>query len=108
LIGLLGMVLAERLVNGLGPSWATDAGARMKPYLISLLMGLLAGLIYAALHVQSPAPPIIALLGLLGMLIGEQLVPIVRRKLAGEPLSASWFHRECMPKITGTPPPDGQ
>lgn len=78
----------------------------MKPYLISLLMGVLAGLIYAALQVTSPAPPVIALLGLLGMLIGEQLVPIVRRKLAGEALTAAWFHRECIPKITGTAPPE--
>ncbi|MBP0598061.1 DUF1427 family protein [Herbaspirillum sp. LeCh32-8] len=80
----------------------------MKPYLISLLMGAIAGVIYYALQVQSPAPPIIALLGLLGMLIGEQLVPILRRKLAGEPLTASWFRNECVPKITGTPPPDQQ
>jgi XapX domain-containing protein len=78
----------------------------MKPYLISLLMGAIAGLLYYVLQVRSPAPPVIALLGLLGMLIGEQLVPIVRRKLAGEPLTASWFRRECVPKITGTPPPD--
>ncbi|WDZ95885.1 DUF1427 family protein [Herbaspirillum sp. WKF16] len=78
----------------------------MKPYLISLLMGAVAGALYYALQVQSPAPPIIALLGLLGMLIGEQLVPIVRRKLAGEPLTAAWFRRECVPKITGAPPPE--
>ncbi|NUU03576.1 DUF1427 family protein [Herbaspirillum robiniae] len=78
----------------------------MKPYLISLLMGAVAGVIYYALQVQSPAPPVIALLGLLGMLIGEQLVPIIRRKLAGEPITAAWFHRECIPKITGAPPPE--
>lgn len=76
----------------------------MKPYLISLLMGVLAGILYFLLQIQSPAPPVIALLGLLGMLIGEQLVPLIRRKLAGEPLTAAWFHTECMPKITGAPP----
>lgn len=76
----------------------------MKPYLISLLMGAVAGVIYTVLQVQSPAPPIIALLGLLGMLIGEQLVPIARRKLAGERLTAAWFRNECVPKITGAPP----
>lgn len=80
----------------------------MKPYLISLLMGAVAGALYYALHVQSPAPPIIALLGLLGMLIGEQLVPIARRLLAGEPLTAAWFRRECVPKITGAPPDEKQ
>ncbi|MCA1326768.1 DUF1427 family protein [Herbaspirillum sp. alder98] len=76
----------------------------MKPYLISLLMGAIAGVLYYALQIQSPAPPIIALLGLLGMLIGEQVVPAVRRKMAGEPLTAAWFHTECVPKITGAPP----
>lgn len=78
----------------------------MKPYLISIFMGAIAGVLYHLPQVQSPAPPIIALLGLLGMLIGEQLVPAVRRKLSGQPLTAAWFHRECVPKITGTPGPD--
>ncbi|MFL9923102.1 DUF1427 family protein [Herbaspirillum lusitanum] len=76
----------------------------MKPYLISLLMGVLAGLVYHLLQIQSPAPPVIALLGLLGMLIGEQIVPAIRRKLSGQPLTAAWFHSECVPKITGAPP----
>jgi len=80
----------------------------MKPYLISLLMGVLAGLVYSLLQVQSPAPPVIALLGLLGMLIGEQLVPVIRRKLAGEPLTGAWFRAECIPKITGTQPKEEQ
>ena len=47
----------------------------MKVYLISLAVGLGVGVIYGLLGVRSPAPPIIALIGLLGMLIGEQLVP---------------------------------
>lgn len=44
----------------------------MKPYLVSLAVGVLVGAIYALLRVRSPAPPVIALVGLLGMLIGEQ------------------------------------
>jgi len=51
----------------------------MKPYLISLAVGLLVGVLYAALKVRSPAPPAIALIGLLGMLIGEQLLPLTLR-----------------------------
>ena len=47
-------------------------------YLISLIVGLAVGLFYGLLGVRSPAPPAIALLGLFGMLAGEQLVPIVR------------------------------
>ncbi|MBB3214225.1 XapX domain-containing protein [Herbaspirillum sp. Sphag1AN] len=73
----------------------------MKPYLVSLLFGLLAGVIYSLLQVKSPAPPAIALLGLLGLLIGEQIVPIARHWLARQPLTAAWFRTECIPKITG-------
>lgn len=45
----------------------------MKPYLLSLGAGLLVGVIYSLLNVRSPAPPVIALIGLLGILVGEQL-----------------------------------
>ncbi|MFC4278282.1 XapX domain-containing protein [Achromobacter aloeverae] len=73
----------------------------MKLYIISLATGILVGIIYALLNVRSPAPPVVALIGLLGMLIGEQVVPPVRRMLNGEPVSISWFHKECVPRITG-------
>ncbi|MEO1331272.1 MAG: DUF1427 family protein [Pseudomonadota bacterium] len=43
-------------------------------YLLSLVVGLAVGVAYGLLQVRSPAPPIIALLGLLGMLAGEALV----------------------------------
>ncbi|MDM8359760.1 DUF1427 family protein [Pandoraea communis] len=80
----------------------------MKLYLVSLGVGVLVGIIYGGLGVRSPAPPAIALLGLLGMLIGEQVVPPVKRLLAGEPVNLVWFHRECVPKITGLPGPVAQ
>lgn len=70
-------------------------------YLISLGAGILAGLLYGLLNVRSPAPPAIALIGLLGMLIGEQIVPMAKRVIEGEPLTISWFASECKPKITG-------
>jgi len=41
-------------------------------YLLSLLLGLGVGTLYGLLHVRSPAPPVVALIGLLGMLLGEQ------------------------------------
>ena len=41
---------------------------------ISFAVGVLIGVMYALLKVRSPAPPAIALVGLLGMLLGEQLV----------------------------------
>ncbi|MCC7645283.1 MULTISPECIES: XapX domain-containing protein [unclassified Janthinobacterium] len=73
----------------------------MKLYVISLAVGLLVGIIYAVLQVRSPAPPAIALIGLLGMLIGEQIVPSVKRLMAGEPVTVSWLRSECVPKISG-------
>ena len=45
----------------------------MKGLFLSFVVGLGVGVIYALVRVKSPAPPIIALLGLLGMVIGEQL-----------------------------------
>lgn len=51
----------------------------MKAWVVSLLCGILAGVIYAAIDVHSPAPPVVALMGLFGMLVGEQLIPIGRR-----------------------------
>ncbi|WP_069638099.1 XapX domain-containing protein [Campylobacter pinnipediorum] len=50
----------------------------MKLYFFSLCVGLLVGVIYYILNVRSPAPPLVALIGLLGMLIGEQIIPVVK------------------------------
>jgi len=56
----------------------------MKTYLLSLAVGILVGVIYGLLRVRSPAPPVIALVGLAGILIGEQAVPLVREWIAGK------------------------
>ncbi|CAM2158928.1 protein of unknown function (plasmid) [Pararobbsia alpina] len=53
----------------------------MEPYVISLLTGVLAGFIYSVIRVRSPAPPIVALVGLLGMVIGAQILPMSHRLL---------------------------
>ena len=45
----------------------------MKVLLVSFLVGLGVGVLYGLIRVKSPAPPIVALLGLLGMVIGEQV-----------------------------------
>lgn len=34
--------------------------------------------LYYVLNVKSPAPPLVALVGLLGMVIGEQLLPFIK------------------------------
>ncbi|QHM72145.1 XapX domain-containing protein [Mixta intestinalis] len=80
----------------------------MKSSLLSLAVGLLAGVIYGMVNIHSPAPPVIALLGLFGMLIGEQLIPLFRRLLARQPVTLAWFRHECVPKISGAPPPDSK
>ncbi len=54
-------------------------------YLISLAIGLFVGVIYGALDFRSPAPPAIALAGLMGMLLGEKLWPM------GRQLVGAWF-----------------
>ena len=47
----------------------------MKAFLLSFLVGLLVGALYAALRVRSPAPPLVALTGLHGMVLGEAAWP---------------------------------
>jgi XapX domain-containing protein len=76
----------------------------MKPYFLSLLAGMLAGAVYGAISVRSPAPPIVALMGLLGMLAGEQILPIVRRLLSGIELSAAWHEAQCSRHMFGSLP----
>lgn len=44
----------------------------MRTLLISFVVGLGVGILYGLIRVKSPAPPIVALLGLLGMVLGEQ------------------------------------
>lgn len=70
-------------------------------YLISLGAGILAGVLYGLINVRSPAPPAIALVGLLGMLVGEQIVPVAKRVIDGIPITRAWFASECQSKITG-------
>lgn len=53
----------------------------MKAYLVSLVVGVVVGVFYNVLSVKSPAPPTVALIGLLGMLGGEHLIPLVRSLL---------------------------
>jgi len=76
----------------------------MKIYMMALGAGLLVGVIYSLLNVRSPAPPVVALIGLLGILAGEQIVPIAKRVIAGERLSLGWLRSECGGHLFGTLP----
>ena len=76
----------------------------MKPYLVSAALGLLVGVIYALFNVRSPAPPVIALVGLLGILVGEQIPPLLRQVLKPQAASASWLHQQVKPHMFGELP----
>ncbi len=74
----------------------------MKPYIISIAVGLLVGVIYSALGVRSPAPPGIALLGLLGMLLGEQAIPVAKRIISGREV-IGFLQTDCAEHVLGRP-----
>src|SRR5471030_852158 len=70
----------RRSLDSAHPPYATES---VMNYFISLGIGLGVGLLYGALDFRSPAPPAIALVGLLGMLAGDKLWPIGRQLRAG-------------------------
>ncbi|HET7085413.1 MAG TPA: XapX domain-containing protein [Rhizomicrobium sp.] len=76
----------------------------MKVYLVSLGAGLLVGVIYSLLQVRSPAPPLVALIGLLGILIGEQVVPLGKQFLRGASVERAWKQADCAPHLFGMLP----
>ena len=76
----------------------------MKLYLASLAVGVLVGVIYSLFDVRSPAPPLVALFGLLGILVGEQFLPIGKKMLAGAPLATAWRASNCTQHIFGSMP----
>jgi XapX domain-containing protein len=78
----------------------------MKAYVISLALGLMVGGIYGLCGVRSPAPPLIALAGLLGILLGEQAVPLARHLLAGHSPAVAWMKTDGAAKAFGRLPGD--
>ena len=74
----------------------------MKAYLLSALVGMLVGIIYGLFNVRSPAPPVIALVGLLGILAGEQLPPLA--KSLWKPEQTSWLKQQVKPHMFGELP----
>ena len=69
-------------IGGIGAEQPADATRPCAMnFFLSFLVGLAFGIGYALLGIKSPAPPIVALFGLLGMVTGEQ--------------GATWVKRHC-------------
>jgi XapX domain-containing protein len=79
----------------------------MKMYLLSLGAGILVGVIYSLINVRSPAPPVVALVGLLGILLGEQAVPLLRQSFGTAPAAAAVTLRQCGEHVFGCLPGRG-
>ena len=73
----------------------------MKPYLLAWAVGLLVGAIYGALQVRSPAPPVIALVGLLGILAGEQIPSLLKHVVERPAQATSWLGEQVKPHMFG-------
>ncbi len=78
----------------------------MKLYLASLGAGLLVGVVYAMLQVRSPAPPVVALVGLLGILVGEQIPPLAKALWTRDPAAFGWMSH-IRPHVFGALPRGG-
>ena len=80
----------------------------MKIYFVSLGAGILVGVVYSLLNVRSPAPPVVALIGLAGILVGEQLIPLGKQMLAGSAFASAWHQAKCSSHVFGELPGHGR
>ena len=83
----------------------------MKVLFLSFVVGLGVGALYGLIRVKSPAPPIVALLGLLGMVLGEQLGGWILAKNVSVKHAASvclvgkhWDQRANVPSVVSVQP----
>ena len=76
----------------------------MKIYLLSLGAGVLVGVVYSLLNVRSPAPPLVALVGLLGILVGEQIIPVSKQVLSGSSFLGACRDAKCNSHLFGMLP----
>ena len=76
----------------------------MRLYIVSLGAGLLVGIIYSLLNVRSPAPPAVALVGLLGILVGEQIVPMAKTCLRARGSLPRGVRRAMWPQSSASCP----
>ncbi|MEW2294215.1 DUF1427 family protein [Streptomyces sp. NPDC006743] len=77
------------------------------PYVKALPAGVLVGAAYTAVRVKSPAPPLLGLTGLSGIVLGERATCAARARLRARratPAPASAAHRPpAAPEQDGTP-----
>jgi XapX domain-containing protein len=76
----------------------------VKVYAVSLAIGVLVGVLYGLLNVRSPAPPVVALVGLAGILLGEQVVPLGKRLIAGETVNLAAVAEQSREHVFGQLP----
>ena len=76
----------------------------VRTYILSLGAGLLVGVVYSVLNIRSPAPPLVALVGLFGILLGEQIIPVGRGMISGHTIAAAWDHAKSEAHIFGLLP----
>ena len=78
----------------------------MKVLFLSFVVGLGVGVLYGLIKVKSPAPPIVALLGLLGMVLGEQFgIWIQTKKLNVSHAASVCLVGERYDRQLNNPPP---
>jgi XapX domain-containing protein len=73
----------------------------MKPYFVALTLGALVGVVYGVAGVRSPAPPVVALVGLLGMLVGQTIVSSTITIIAGGQFSFTALASGCAKILLG-------
>jgi XapX domain-containing protein len=76
----------------------------MRIYLFSLGAGAMVGVIYSLIDIRSPAPPLVALVGLLGILFGEQIIPVGKQMLVGLAPLVAWRESKCTSHVFGMLP----
>ena len=81
--------------------------ASLPAYAVALAVGVLVGVLYGVLNVRFPAPPVVALVGLLGILVGEQVVPAVKGLFLPPSARASCFAAGCAHHLFGGLPGRG-
>jgi len=65
---------------------------------------VLVEVVYSLPGVRSPASPVIPLVGLLGILIGEQVIPLGKQLLSGTALSEAWRQSDRSRQLFGSLP----